>query len=196
MNPKRSFGSISNPASRPIDSPFFVFVLDRRAAAANSTSPNQTFSASPPGRFQTCILQATGLQSFSPSFASEFVDFTFFSVYKTWRKRFRVDTYVLTFRSFEPWLRDSRWSNLCFLILYTGHNAFYILFWYIWYYYFLHIYWYFILFIEIAAPFGYSHLFWLSMPLFYFQFVCFIFALMATIYWYVCALSMYIYTYT
>ena len=82
MNPKRSFGSISNPASRPIDSPFFVFVLDWRAAAANSTSPNQTFSASPPGGFQTCILQATSLQSFSPSFASEFVDFTFFPFIK------------------------------------------------------------------------------------------------------------------
>ena len=86
MNPKRSFGSISNPAIRPIDSPLFVFVLDWRAAAANfksnSTSPNQTFSASPPRGFQACILQATSLQSFSPSFASEFVDFTFFPFIK------------------------------------------------------------------------------------------------------------------
>ena len=167
MNPKRSFGSIGNPAVRPIEFPFlFCFRPARCRGKFNKSKPN--IFGKPTQRISNVHSSSDRSTIIFSLFCKWICWFHIFSVYKTWRKRFRVDTYVLTFRSFEPWLRDSRWSNLCFLILYTGHNAFYILFWYIWSYYFLHIYWYSTLFIYTTAPFGFSCFFGIQRQRIYF----------------------------
>ena len=191
MNPKRSFGSIGNPAIRPIEFPFlFCFRPARCRGKFNKSKPN-IFGK--PTRRISNVHSSSDRSTINFSLFCKWICwFYIFSVYKTWRKRFRVDTYVLTFRSFEPWLRDSRWSNLCFLILCTGHNAFYILF-------SIHL---IFLFLAYILIFHFIHLYyctvwifmflWHSTPAYLLYFICIvflIFALMAGIISYVCAFS-------
>ena len=103
MNPKRSFGSIGNPAIRPIEFSF-CFVLDRRAAAANSTSPNQTFSANPPAAFKRATsLLATGLQPFLPLLQVNLLILHFFSFIKLEGTCFRVDICAEFSDRLKPW---------------------------------------------------------------------------------------------
>ena len=91
MNPKRSFGSIGNPAIRPIEFSF-CFALDRCALPRQiqqvqtkpfGKSPGQLSKRVEPSSDRSVII--------SPFFASELVDFYIFSFIKLEGTCFRVD---------------------------------------------------------------------------------------------------------
>ena len=118
MNSKCSFGSIGNPAIRPIEFSF-CFVLDRRAAAANSTSPNQTFSANPPAAFKRATsLLATGLQPFLPLLQVNLLILHFFSFIKLEGTCFRVDICAELSIVWNHW-PEIRGSNTCIFYIFV-----------------------------------------------------------------------------
>ena len=126
MNPKCSFGSIGNPAIRPIEFSF-CFDLDRCALPRQIQQVQTKPFGKSPGQLSKRVEPSSDRSAIiSPFFASELVDFYIFSFIKLEGTCFRVDICAEFSDRLKPWPEiRGEVIRVFFLYFCTGHNAFY-----------------------------------------------------------------------
>ena len=193
MNPKCSFGSIGNPAIRPIEFSF-CFDLDRCALPRQIQQVQTKPFGKSPGQLSKRVQSSSDRSAIiSPFFQVNLLIFLHFAVYKL-EGTFQSKIYVLIFPIAETLATDSRWSDTCILFILYGPQCPLGFIRYIWYDYFYCIYSDILLYsLKLLHHLSFAFI-WLSMPVILFSICMSHFALMAKLY-FICLCILYVCTY-